>query len=451
MKKILNLIRKITPKPVMLVYHKLLARAADFFYGHPSGKMKVIGVTGTDGKTTTVYFAASILEEAGYKVAAVNSIQFKIGQIAWPNQTDTTMPGRFKLQKFLSKAKKEKSDYVVLEVTSQGIVQSRHLGIDFDVACITNLTFEHLDTHKTMENYKQTKGKLFAALEKSKKKHIQKVIIANGDDLVCDYFLQFKADKKIIYSLSPIAYTGGEIQTVIGAKINLQEYISSFILVTSEGEIEINLKIPGKFNIYNALAAASISLSQNIGLSKIKAGLEKVDYIPGRMEEISQGQEFKVVVDFAHTPAGMENLFNTAKASTQGRLIAVFGATGGRDPGKRPKIGEVAGRLADFSILTAEDPRQEDPKEIACQIEKGLIERGCKKDINYCIIPDRKKAIKFAFKKAEKGDIVVLASMGCYQYMYVGEGKIPWDDRKVAREELRKIQNSKSKMQSAKM
>ncbi len=441
MTKILNILRRITPKPVMLTYHKMLAKLSDFFYGHPSGDMKVIGITGTDGKTTTVYFTDSILEQAGYKVAAVNSIGFKIGKVVWPNQTDTTMPGRFKLQKFLSQAKKEKSDYAVLEVTSQGIVQFRHLGVDFDVACITNLTLEHLDTHKTMENYKKAKGELFTALGKSEKKDTEKIIIVNGDDRFHDYFLQHKAGKKIIYSLHPIVYTGGEIQTVIGAKINLQESKSSFVLVTEKGEIEINLKIPGKFNIYNALAAASIALSQNIDLSKIKAGLEKVDYIPGRMEEISEGQEFKVIVDFAHTPAGMENLFNTAKRIIQGKLIAVFGATGGRDPGKRPKIGEVAGRLVDFSVLTAEDPRTEDPVDIAHQIEKGLQKAGCKKGINYCIIPNRREAIKFAFAKAQKDDVVVLASMGCYQYMYVGEGKIPWDDRKVAKEELRRLKS----------
>ncbi len=439
MKKILNIIRKITPKPVMLTYHKLFAKAADFFYGHPSGKMKVVGVTGTDGKTTTVYFISSILEEAGYKVAAVNSIQFKIGKITRPNQTDTSMPGRFKLQKFLSKAQKEKSDYIILEVTSQGIIQFRHLGIDFDVACITNLTSEHLDTHKTMENYKKAKGELFMALEKSEKEDTEKVIIVNGDDSNHDYFLQHKADKKIVYSFNPIAYTGGEIKTVIGARINLQEHSSSFVMVTEKGEIEINLKIPGKFNIYNALTAASIAISQNVDLTVIKDGLEKIDYIPGRMEEISEGQEFRVIVDFAHTPAGMENLFDTVKQITPGKLIAVFGATGGRDPGKRPKIGEVAGRLTNFSVLTAEDPRREDPVKIAHQIEKGLLKRGCKRDVNYCIIPDRREAIKFAFSKAQKGDIVVLASMGCYQYMYIGDGKIPWDDRKVAREELRKL------------
>jgi UDP-N-acetylmuramoyl-L-alanyl-D-glutamate--2,6-diaminopimelate ligase len=441
MRKILNILRKITPKSVMLFYHKLLAKLSDIIYGHPSGKMKVIGITGTDGKTTTVYFTSSILEQAGYKVAVANSIQFKIGQTTWPNQTDTTMPGRFKLQKFLSKAKKEKVDYVVLEVTSQGVAQSRHLYIDFDVACITNLTPEHLDTHKTMENYKQAKGKLFAALSNSKKKDVEKNIIVNGDDPNYDYFLQFPAHKKFVYTLHPIAYTGGEIKTAVGTKINLQEYRSSFILVTGEEEIEIDLEIPGKFNIYNALAAASIALSQNIDLQTIKKGLEKVDYIPGRMEEISQGQDFKVIVDFAHTPAGMENLFNTVKVMTSGKLIAVFGATGGRDPGKRPKIGEVAGRLADFSVLTAEDPRWEDPVDIAHQIEKGLQKVECKKDINYCIIPDRRKAIRYAFSKAQKDDIVVLASMGCYQYMYVGQGKIPWDDRKVAREELRKLNN----------
>jgi len=439
MAKLKKILLKIIPSSLWLFYHKVLALLGAFIYRHPSHYLKVIGITGTDGKTTTNYFLTAILEKAGFRVASSSTISFKLGERVFKNTTDTTMPGRFFLQKFLKEALKEKVDYAIVETTSEGIAQFRHLGIEYDVAVLTNLSPEHLNVHKTFEAYREVKGKLFASLSQYPKPGVEKVIVVNHDDENADYFLSFPADKKIVYSLKPIAYTG-DLITVLGGDIRLSEKGSSFVLSVEEQEIRINLKIPGRFNIYNALAAAAVAYSQGVDLVSIKKGLEAVSYLPGRMEEIKEGQDFHVFVDFAHTPQAMAALYQTLKEIyPTSRLIAVFGSAGGRDAQKRPILGEVAGQLVDFSVLTSDDPRDEDPAQIAAEIEKGLVKMGREKGRDYTFIADRRQAVRHAFGQAQKNDVVVLASMGHYEVMYVGQGKIPWSDKKVAQEELRNL------------
>lgn len=431
----LRVIRKISPGFIKLWYHKAVALLATVRYGFPANKIKVIGITGTDGKTTTTFLTTSILQAAGYKVAECSGIRYKIDNKEWKNESDNTTPGGFQLRKFISQAVKEKCDYLVLEVTSWAITQSRVWGISFDVALLTNLTYEHLDLHGSMDEYRKAKGKLFEGLTKSKRKmNVPKISIVNNDDNDAAYFLKFPADKKITYGIDTSTDVRAENITP-GA-----DGIEFDLLVKGERE-RVKFKMPGLYNVYNCLAASSIGYSQGVSLEAIKNGIEKMEYVPGRMEKINEGQNFQVVVDFAHTPNGMSQLFKTARSMIEPgkKIIAVYGATGGRDKGKRPLIGEAAGQLIDFSFLTTEDPRHEDPMDIAKAIEIGLKKKGKVLGQDYQFVIDRAEAIDQAVKMAKTGDIVLLCSMGCYDCMYVGDGKIPWDDRLKARESLRKL------------
>lgn len=423
--------RKHTPDSLKLFYHRALARLASILYPVDQSKVKIIGVTGTDGKTTTSYFLHQIFEEAGYKVASVNSIRFKIGDKEWKNDTDNTTPGRFELMRFIKQAVTAGCQVIILEVTSWGIVQSRVRGINFDAAVLTNVTYEHLDLHKTFENYKRAKGELFVVTAQGQRKaNTPKLSVVNMDDPSNEFFLQFSADKKISYGMETAA-------TLRAHDIHTQEGEIKFNLLTPDSKLSIALKLPGLFNVYNALAAAGVAWGWGVPLEKIKSGLEKLEYVPGRLEKIDEGQPFGVIVDFAHTPNGMKQLFLTARSLyPSGKVIAVYGATGGRDPGKRPRIGEAAAQYADFSVLTTEDPRHEDPAKIAEQIAQGLKEKGSVEGEDFIFIKDRAQAIAHAVRMAKPGDVVLLCSMGCYDCMYVGDGKIPWDDRVQAHKAL---------------
>ncbi|HEX9664475.1 MAG TPA: UDP-N-acetylmuramoyl-L-alanyl-D-glutamate--2,6-diaminopimelate ligase [Patescibacteria group bacterium] len=437
----INTLRKITPRFIKNFYHKTLALLASFIYGFPSRKIKIIAITGTDGKTTTCYLTTSILETAGYKVAELSGIRFKIGDKEWPNKTDNTTPGRFKLRKFISRAVKNKCDYLVLEVTSWALAQYRVKNVSIDIALLTNLTLEHLDLHKTMAEYRQAKGRLFEMLSTGYYlENVPKISIVNLDDNDAQYFLSFKADQKITYGIETATDISAENVKPGADKID-------FDLLLNEQSVRVSFKLPGLYNVYNALAAAAVGSALKINSEKIKQGIEKIEYVPGRMERIDAGQDFTVVVDFAHTPNGLKELFKAARTMIEPgkKIIAVYGSAGGRDKEKRPLIGEVAGQLVDFSFLTTDDPRNEDPLKIAQTIEIGLKKTGKVLGKDYTFVIDRAEAIAEAVRMARPGDIVLLCSMGCYQCMYVGDGKITWDDRLEARKALEKFQMSKSK------
>jgi len=425
-----RLIKKIVPSSLIDRYHFFWALFGALLYRFPSRKIKVIGVTGTNGKTTTTEMIAKIFEEAGYKTALLNSIRFKIGKKEKLNKMRMTMPGRFFIQRFLKKAVNAGCKFAILEVTSEGIKQYRHQFINFDTAVITNLAPEHIEAHGGFENYKRTKGKLFQATKK--------VHVINLDDKNADYFLQFQAERKYLYKIKnqKSKIKNKERIKILEAK-NCQSLPQGVrFFVNNE---EFNLKLLGEFNVYNALAAICVGLSQGIDLKTCKRALEKMKGIPGRMETVIK-RPFEVIVDYAFTPNALrkvyETLIDSKLKSQNSKLICVLGACGGgRDKWKRPVLGELAAKYCNKIILTNEDPYDEDPNQILLEIKSGIP----KEQIPMTnLVLDRRKAIRQALKMAS--DVVVITGKGCESSICLAGGKqIPWDDRKVVREEFEKL------------
>ena len=424
-------IKKFIPSFLINFYHFLLAFLGALIYQFPARRLKVIGVTGTNGKSTVAEMITKIFEDSNppttlplasgeraptdYKVASLSSIKFKIGEKEWPNTLRMTMPGRLKLQRFLRQAVDSGCQYVVLEVTSEGIKQYRHKFIDFDVAVFTNLAPEHIEAHGSFEKYRETKGKLFQATKN--------IHIINIDDENAEYFLQFPAERKYTYGLNQ-----GDV---------------------NNRNLQLNLRLIGDFNIYNALAAISVGISQGIDLETCKSAVEKIKGIPGRMEEVIS-QPFKVFVDYAFTPNALEKVYQTLQRTKnkeqRTKMICVLGACGGgRDKWKRPVLGELAGKYCDEVIVTNEDPYDENPMEIIEQVAKGAenisINQPNQHKSAVLKTLDRREAIREALRLTKPNDIVVITGKGCEPSICVAGGKrIPWDDRKVVREEFQKLQ-----------
>ena len=409
--KILYQVKKIIPKSVFgffqPMYHRLLAWGGALRYGFPSQGLKLIGVTGTKGKSTMAYMVTKILEESGAKVAAIGSLGFKIKDKEWPNTLKQTMPGRFRLQKFLAEARKAGCDFVVLEVTSEGIKQYRHLGIKFDTAVFVNIHREHLENHGSFENYVMAKQKLFEAT-----KHVH---VLNADEARISDFDKFPAEKKITFGINQ-----GDIRPT---DVLASESKSEFKV----DEQPVRLNIGGMFNVLNALGAWAVATAYGIEGPIIAEALSKIQSIPGRLEFV-QKEPFSVVVDYAHTPDSLETVYKTLKPMN-GRLIVVLGSCGGgRDKWKRPEFGVIADCWADEIILTDEDPYEEDPRQIVYEIEQGI-----KRTEHLEIVMDRKEAIGRAIALARAGDTVVITGKGSEISMALaGNKKIPWSDRDIA-------------------
>ena len=434
------LMRKFIPRPVLGIYHFILAHLAALVYGFPSRKMIVMGVTGTKGKSTTSYLIAKIMEGAGFRVGLTSTAIFKISGKEWLNATKMTMPGRFALQKMLCDMVRAGCTYAIVETSSEGISQYRHKGIDYDVAVFTNLTPEHIESHGGFPNYKKAKGKLFASLAGSARKKIgngKKIIVSNADDEHADYFLSFWADEKIGFGTKELQATSYKLQAYVRAKaIELGSGGSRFTI----NDVKVESKLIGRANVMNALCAMTVAVTQGVALEQSKRVLEKVESIPGRMEFIREGQPFTVIVDYAHEPESTRELYESVKMIPHGRIIHVFGSTGGgRDISRRFTLGELAGSNADIVIVTNDDPYDDDPREIAEMVASGARKAGKSEGKNLFIILDRRDAIRRAASLAEGNDLVLVTGKGCEQVMVLGKEKIPWDDRAVAREEIKKI------------
>ncbi len=435
--KTLRNIKKLIPKSVFNFfapyYHAGLAHLGSIIYGNPSKSLKVIGVTGTKGKSTTVYLISKILEEAELVtsdvhgtsdvnrqggVAAIGSLGFKIKDKEWPNTLKMTMPGRFKLQKFLYEAKKAGCKYVVLEVTSEGIKQKRHLGINFDCAVFTNLHKEHLESHGSFENYYRAKQELFA--------RTSNIHVLNADDKNIELFSKFSSKRTIFYGIE-----NGDLKA---QNLESGSEGSSFEVYGTK----FNINFGGRFNVLNCLAALSVVAMYGIDLPSTRTALVNIKNIPGRMEFI-QKEPFAVVVDYAHTPDSLEAVYKTLKPAPRStlhapRLICVLGAAGGgRDKWKRPEFGRIADEYCDEIILTDEDPYEENPEKIINEVASGI-----KPGRQVIKILDRREAIKTSLTKAKQGDTVIITGKGSETSIAAADGKkIPWSDREIVRELLK--------------
>jgi UDP-N-acetylmuramoyl-L-alanyl-D-glutamate--2,6-diaminopimelate ligase len=432
-------LKKITPTFLIDFYHKRLAVFASFYHGSPSEEMIVIGVTGTNGKSTTVDLITEVLESNDARVGSTSTVKFKVADKVWLNDKKMTMLGRFQLQKLLKQMVKAGCKYAVIEVSSEGIKQFRHIGINFDYAVFTNLTPEHLESHGSFENYQKAKGQLFKHLmKKSRKKfgnrEVKKISIVNNDDQYADFFKQIPTDKTLLFSAKDERING-----LVAHDVSVTPDRTSFVV----NDQQINLKLLGEFNVYNCLPAVLIGMEEGVHFADIKNSLESISVVEGRMELIDQGQDFLVLVDYAPEIASMEKLYETInlfkKSDWQvNKVIHVFGSCGGgRDKMRRPILGQIVGENADIAIVTNEDPYDDDPIEIIHQVKAGAEKAGKIKNENLFEILNRKKAIQKAIDLARKDDLVVVTGKGAEQAMAVAGGRyIKWDDRKVIREIL---------------
>ena len=426
-----SFLKKIVPKSVIRQYHRLLVEMAALWYGYPSKQMVVIGVTGTKGKSSTSYLIAKILEGAGYSVGLTSTVLFKIREKEWLNPYKMTMLGRFALQKMLREMVKAGCEYVIVETSSEGILQNRHRGIEYDVAVFTNLSPEHIESHGNYANYRAAKGELFKSLKKKNLggKEIPRVIIGNADDKEAGYFLGFPADKKFTFTLE--SKVVDSIMTTAAEGITLGEAGSKFRV---DGQ-NFSLPLIGRFNVYNAMAAITTAVSQNIPLEKVVGVLSKINLIPGRFELVETAAPFKVIVDYAHEPASMEEMFAAVNLVPHGRIIHVFGGTGGgRDRAKRAAMGKISAEHADYIIITNDDPYEDDQNIIADDIILGI--KGVGHGEHEKML-DRRKAIQKALALADDSDLVLITGKGAEQAMMIGGEKIPWDDRKIVKEILK--------------
>lgn len=425
----LNFLRKLLPDqhPIRLFYHRVMAVMAAMLYRFPANNMEIVAVTGTNGKTTTSNMIHRIFMEAGQKCGLLTTVNFKIGDFEEPNLNKQTTVSPFLLQKKLRQMLEAGCEVVVVEATSIAMVQSRLWGVNVDTAVFTNLTEDHLEYHGSMEAYKESKGRLFAELNTSKRKPgVQKISVVNMDDPQGEYYAQFAVDQLFEYGIQKGAYVGRNIETTPNG--------TDFLIRIPNGEAQVHLRIPGQFNVYNAMAAATVGVAHHINIQTIGKALEKLESIPGRMEPIDEGQPFSLIVDYAHSEDALQKLLSMLKELTPGRLITVFGATGGgRDKAKRPKMGAIVHQYADLIVLTDDDPYEEDNKSIAHMVRQGIPrEEGDQ----FWQILDRREAIRLALSVARPHDTVVICGKGAEEFQVVGRERVPHDDRQVAREML---------------
>ncbi|MFQ6015799.1 MAG: UDP-N-acetylmuramoyl-L-alanyl-D-glutamate--2,6-diaminopimelate ligase [Anaerolineae bacterium] len=409
-----------------------LAHLAAVWHGFPARKLKVIGVTGTDGKTTTVELIRAILEAAGHRTGLIDTVKAVIGQEVYDTGFHTTTPDAPDVQRFLAQMVEADTEYVVLEATSHGLSQHRVTAVDFDLGVITNITHEHLDYHGTFEEYREAKARLFRSLSTSfRKPGVPKVAVLNADDPSLPYLQTIPADQRWTYGLNNPADVSarGLLPTSSGTR---------FQVVTPRGSFLVETPLLGQFNLYNILAAVTVGLSQGISEGAMQEGIRRVKGVVGRMERVEMGQDFTVIVDFAHTPNALEQVLETVRSLTAGRVIVVFGCAGLRDRTKRPMMGEIAGRLADRVVITAEDPRTESLDEIMGQIVVGCEKVGRVEGEDYWRIGDREEAIAYAIRMAQPGDLVIVTGKGHERTMCFGTTEYPWSDHEAVVKGLRR-------------
>ena len=403
---------------------RALAIISGNLYRQPSHKLYLIGVTGTNGKTTVTYLVESIFQQGGRKIGRIGTIDYRVGDRLV--EAERTTPESPDINRYLSEMVDSGCQACVMEVSSHSLEMERVYGCDFDVAVFTNFTRDHLDFHRSMERYFSSKRKLFEYLENK----AGRVAVVNLDDPKGIELQQGLNVRSITYGWqSPADITAESYQlTINGLKA---------IIKTPHGSLQISSPLIGRGNLSNILAAVAVGMAADIPLTDIARGVACVSPIPGRLELVEEGQDFTVIVDYAHTDDALKNLLESLRETTKGRVITVFGCGGDRDPSKRPLMGAQAVKLSDVAIVTSDNPRSEDPLQIIREVELGIESVGVKKGA-HLVIPDRRDAISRAIDEARSGDTVVIAGKGHERYQIIGDKVIPFDDREVARQFLSK-------------
>ena len=416
------------PQVVVPSTRAALADVAAAFYGHPAARLRLLGVTGTDGKTTTVQLLSQVLDSARKSTGFATTTDFKVRDRRWENASRQTTVEALEIHDLLRQMVDAGCSHAVLEATSQGLEQERLRGCDFDVAGVTNVTSDHMDWHKTRENYLAAKRRLFEQLKPDG------TAVLNADDSSFEYFAPFVRSRGVRLLTYGIETQSADFRA---GDVGYWQNALVFRLHGPDGYEDVELGLLGRFNVYNALAAAAMASAAGLSLGQIAEGLRRVQAAPGRMERIDAGQPFRVLVDYAHTPNSFENVLTEGRAlaeSSGGHLIVVFGCSGERDRTKRPVMGAAAARLADHFVLTDEDPHSEDPRQIVREIEAGASGGS------YVVEMDRRKAMALAFQGAQSGDVVLITGKGHETSMIVsGDKRLPWDERAVVREELERL------------
>lgn len=416
-----RILSQLIPQSLKNYYHLAQAVVACMYFGFPAKRLRVIGVTGTNGKTTTTQFVTHILEKAKKGVAMASTINFQIGEKKWTNASKFTTLSPWKLQKFLREAADAGCEYAVIETSSHALDQRRVWGIPYEIAVMTNVTREHLDYHRTMAAYRQAKRRIF--------EQARMAVINLDMENPEEYLSANNFAKKVTYG---IRETMADLQAV-----DIRETLAGSIFRIRG--IECLLRLPGRYNIENALAALGTAELLGIDPELAVRALGEIDGVPGRMESVPNGRGISVIIDYAVTPDSLEKLYMliTSMRPSGRRIIAVFGACGERDRGKRPIMGAIVSAQADIVILTNEDPYHEDPERILDEIEQGIV--GKEKEKDWFRIFDRREAIARALVLAESGDIVVVTGKGAEETMAIGDARLPWSERRVIEEELARL------------
>jgi len=426
-----------SPLPLIVTPNsrEALAHLSAAWYGYPARALRVIGVTGTDGKTTTVNLIRSILEAAGHRTSLISTVNAVIGDTLYDTGLHTTTPDAPDVQRYLAEMVRAGAEYAVLESTSHGLAQGRVTACEFDVAVVTNITHEHLDFHGSHEAYVAAKARLFHFLSEGvRKPGVPKVAVLNADDVHYPLLRAIPADHHLAYSLDASAEVTASAIRVLPDGLSFQAH-------TPSGDFPVQSRLVGRFNVANCLAVIAVGVSQGIPVAAMQEGIARLTGVRGRMERIDEGQDFTAIVDFAHTPYALEQALRAARglAAPGGRVIAIFGSAGLRDVQKRAWMGRVAAEWADLAVLTAEDPRTESLDAILAEMAAGCRAGGGEERRTFWRIGDRAEAIAFAVSLARAGDVVIACGKGHERSMCFGTTEYPWNEQEVMREALRRL------------
>lgn len=415
-----------------------LALIASQWFGHPSQRLDLIGVTGTDGKTSSSYLIARMLNEAGVLTGVIGTVDIRLADEVLASDTRQTTPESLDVQRHLALMVSRGAQAVVLETTSHALETHRVDGCAYDVAVVTNVTHEHLDFHGTVENYRHAKGGLLRRTAAHARHGGRGIVVLNADDPGSVAIERDAGDcQRLHYTMQP--------NTTVAADISARNVVSTpdgstCRLVTRAGEADLRINLPGRFNVANALAAVGAGLALDLPLDAIVRGIASLTHVPGRMQRVNAGQPFAVIVDYAHTPVSIEAILREARQLTSGRILIVSGSAGERDIEKRALQGAVCVTHADYAVFTSEDPRFEDPDAIVEAIAQGAEQAGGRRGVNFVCIEDRTAALAHAFACATPGDVVILAGKGHERSIIYGDEKRPWDEGQVASDLLHAMQ-----------